>query len=30
VQAGVWWLSCYLALSLNLLPSVSARYALGR
>ncbi len=30
IQATVWWLSCFLPFVLNLVPAVSARYALGR
>jgi hypothetical protein len=30
IQAGIWWLSCYLPLVLGLVPTVSAAYVLGR
>ncbi|MFC1959188.1 hypothetical protein ACFLYO_00610 [Chloroflexota bacterium] len=30
IQAGIWWLSCYLSFVLELVPSVSVKYALGR
>ncbi len=30
LQAGIWWLSAFLAAVLNLVPGVTARYALSR
>lgn len=30
VQAGVWWLACFLAAASGLVPALAARYAVGR
>ncbi|NLX08828.1 MAG: hypothetical protein GXY36_04170 [Chloroflexi bacterium] len=30
VQAGAWWLACFLAAALDLVPALRERYALGR